>query len=153
MRVGFPSHFSIAGLFNMFESNPDFKEYTKNSKDFCKLLLQSCGLKLNQFKLGNTQIFFRSGKLALLTESLKDEPKIIKQRLDKHILLRRKFKAAVLVARFCVKGRCTQPNNLVNENHPEVVIPRKKRKFNKDKQHIQPASTTSTGSMVFLKSE
>lgn len=161
MRVGFPSHFSIARLFDMFESNSDFKEYTKNPKDFCKLLLQSCGLKLNQFKLGNTQIFFRSGKLMLLSEKLKDEPKIIKERLDKHIYLRRKFKAVILAARLCVKGRCIQPNNLVNEIHPEnasektkTVIPQKKLKLSKSsskgRQQIEPVSTGTTGSMVFL---
>lgn len=108
MRVGFPSHLSIAELYNMFKDNVEFETYISNSnpKDFCNLLVRTCGLKWQHFKLGNTQIFFRSGKLELLSEKLKEDPKIIKQRIDKRLKLRKRFKLAILVARICVKGRC-----------------------------------------------
>lgn len=155
MRVGFPSHFSIAEIFNMFKENLEFKDYiSTHPRNFCNLLLQSCGLKWKDFKLGNTQIFFRSGKFELLSEKLKEDSKLIKQGLDKQktlkLKLRKKFKAAILAtiisARLCVKSRCEKSNDISIEMQPEqtVGIPKKKIRLSKLSQRTSNSASTST---------
>lgn len=134
MRIGFPSHISITKLFDMFKLKLEFESYTTYSpKYFCSILIRSCGLKWTDFKLGNTQIFFRRGKLDILSEKIKEDAIIIKKRLDKLKLLRRKLKAAIIFARFCVIGKERRKilNNTINEVQPQEHIPRKKFKQNK----------------------
>lgn len=150
MRIGFPSHMSIADLFNKFKSNSEFEDHTSiNPKDFCNLLLRSCGLKWKDFKLGNTQICFRSGKLEMFSEKLKEDSKVIKPRLDKVKLLRKKLKVAIIFARFCAisKGLRKKLIDLVNEMQPEeqVDIPRKKVKLNKTSNQLMTAITQTEG--------
>lgn len=156
MRVGFPSHLSIAELFNSFKENLELKDHTKNQKDFCQLLLLSCGLKWNHFKLGNTQIFLRSGKLELLSVKIKEDIRTIKQRLDKHILLRKKFKASILAARFCVglcaKSRRDRSKDFVNEIHPVEAVPRKKIRLNRTSQ-LEANSTENKGTILVSKTK
>lgn len=137
MRAGYPSHWCIAELFNKFEKNPEFKDYTStNPKDFCHLLLQSCGLKWKDYKLGHSQIFFRTGKFELLYEQLKEDTEIIKQRLMK-LRLRKKFRAAILATiisiRLCIKARCEKSNAFLNEMQTEEIVdmPRKRIKLSR----------------------
>lgn len=138
MKIGFPSHMSITNLFDMFKSKPEFSECINlnQKQQFCNLLLRSCGLKVNNFKFGNTQIFFRKGKLDVLTEKLKDDPHVIKTRLDKTKVLLSKWRLAIIISRFCAIGkkrriennktnaRTTDARNAVNE----IEVPRKKTK-------------------------
>lgn len=132
MKIGFPSNMSISNLFNNIMSKSQFMKYTSFSpKEFCNILLRSCSLKWTEFKLGNTQIFFRNGKLEILSEKLREDPKVIIQRLDKLMLLRRKLKTAILVAiissRFLgfVKGHCEEQVYVnINEEQLEVPVPR-----------------------------
>lgn len=149
MKIGFPSHMSISNLFDMFKSNTEFTDYTsKNPKEFCKILLRSCGFNWKDFKLVNTQIFFRSGKLETLSKKLEENPKILKQRLDKLKILRKKFKMAIISARFCVigKGRCKNSIDFLNKVQPEEAnIPRKKIKLNKKSSQLLPYSEQTEG--------
>lgn len=152
MRVGFPCHMSIADLFNTFKSNLKFEGYcSTNPKKISNILLRSCGLKWKDFKLGNTQIFFRSGKLEILSEKLKEDSQLIIQRLEKLKLLRKKLKVAIIFARFCTmsKRRCKEQINIVNEMQTEAQtdIPRKKVKLDKKSGQIMPIFMRTEGNV------
>lgn len=152
MRIGFPSHISIVTLFNMFKSKSEFTEYThKNPKEFCNMLIRSCGLMWKDFKLGNTQIFFRSEKLEILSEKLKEDAEVIKYRLEKCKLLRKKFRAAIIFARSCAifhakfsaisQRHRKRPTDLPNE--VQMNEPKKKKLTRKpNKYHTQPNPIT-----------
>lgn len=145
MRIGFPTHMSIADIID--KSKSVFENYTStNPKDFCNVLLRSCNLKWKDFKLGHTQVFFRSGKWELFSAKLKDDTEVIKQRIDKLKLLRKKLKVAIVFARFCVIGKSLNKKSVVviNETQPEeqVDIPRKKMKL--EKQCKKVSSTAHT---------
>lgn len=151
MKIGFPSHMTIEELINMFKLNSDFMDYTtKSPKEFCNMLLRSCGLLWKEFKLGNTQIFFRKGKLELFSERLKDGPKTIKQRLDKQKRLRNKFKIAIFKVIMNVqhKKMLVKQNDLRNEkksNEKKSAFktgPRKKMKLSPTPN--QPTQSMST---------
>lgn len=136
MKAGFPSHLSIAEVLNKFKSCSEFQHVSyKNQKDFCTILLRACCLKWIDFKLGNTQIFFRKGKIQKFYEKLKQDPKKIKEHIDQLILLRKKFRVAIIFARFCAIGIvCRKKSNeLMNEVQSEehVDIPAKKFTPNK----------------------
>lgn len=149
MRLGFPSHMSIAEPLNMFKSNSEFEVYTHtNKKQFCTILLRACYLKWTDFKLGNTQIFFRKNKIDFFSEKLKEDPIKIKERIDQLILLRKKLKVAIMFARFYAiicKGRRKESNDCVNEIQSEehVIIPRKKMRLNKNSSQSRPSSGPS----------
>lgn len=149
MRIGFPSHMSIEELFNMFKSNVEFEKYTfPNSKEFCNQLLRSCGLKWKDFKLGNTQVFFRTGKLEILSGKINNDMKIIKRHIEKLKLLRKKLKKAIIVARFCVIGRGHRKKGIElanDERHEEQINnPGKKRKLNKKSSRLAQTLTEHT---------
>ncbi|XP_031627793.1 myosin heavy chain 95F-like [Contarinia nasturtii] len=133
MRIGFPNFISIADLFIKVKSNLEFEDYANtNPKEFCNLLIRSCGLLWKDFKIGNTKIFFRCKKLDLLTEKLNDEPSKIKYQMDKLRLLRKKWKIAIIFTRFCVLGKSRSEKLIGLVQSEEVVdIPRKKIKLNK----------------------
>lgn len=103
MRTGFPSHMNIDDLINQFKQNQEFSnDASRNQKKVCGILLRSCGLKWNEFRISNTHVFFRDGKLDIVTEKLKDELQIIINRYKKFKLLRAKWQIIILyVRRFC----------------------------------------------------
>lgn len=103
MRTGYPSHINIDYLLDRFKQNMDFSKYvTKNQKEFCETLLRSCGLKWKDFRIGNKNVFFRNGKVDLLTESLKQDSKAIFNRYMRLKLVRAKWLFSImLVIRYC----------------------------------------------------
>lgn len=104
VKTGYPSHMSIADLCQKFVSKKGFKEYIcNNQKDFCSILLRACGLQWNYFKIGNTKVFFRDGKIELLTEKLESDADQILFRINKLKMLRSKFYFAILIARIAAR--------------------------------------------------
>lgn len=110
MRTGFPSHLDISDLLKMFDKNLNyFNNIFDSQKVICSEIMRSCGLKWKHFKLGNTKIFFRNGKLDLLSEKLKGDSTFIINRHKKLKILRTKWRIAIIVARLC-SIRKVQPN-------------------------------------------
>lgn len=113
---------SIADLCRKFVSKKGFKAYIcNNQKDFCSILLRACRLQWNYFKIGNTKVFFRDGKIELLTEKLESDADQILFRINKLKMLRSKFYFAILIARiavrFLVMGKRSQINVETNVEH------------------------------------
>lgn len=149
MKAGFPSHMSIAEVLNMFKSSSEFQHVSyENQKFFCTILLRACCLKWIDFKLGNTQIFFRKGKIQKFYEKLKQDPKRIKVHIDQLIQLRKKLRVAIIIARFCAVGivHRKKSNDLMNQVQPKehVDIPAKKNTPDK-KSSKKIAQTASEG--------
>lgn len=119
MQTGFPSHMKIADIFTVIKQNLDMYKYAcKNQKQFCNALLRSCGLKWRDFKIGSSKVFFRNGKLDMLTEKLKDDFPIIIDRFNKIKLLRIKWKVAIMVSIFCTIGKLKGTVATTIENYP-----------------------------------
>lgn len=94
----------------MFNKNPHYSNKIFDSqKVVCSEIIRSCGLKWKDFKLGNTKIFFRNGKLDLISEKLKGDLTLIIDRHKKLKILRTKWRIAITVARLC-SIRKVQPN-------------------------------------------
>lgn len=87
-------------LLQRFKQNLEFPQYFDGQKEFCALLLRSCGLKWNDFRLGNKFIFFRNGKNDKLNEKLRGDSKIIINQCKKIILIRSKWRIMLIAARF-----------------------------------------------------
>lgn len=102
MRTGFPSYLDIADIFDLFKQSLEQSEHTLiNRKYICSELIRACGLRWKDFKLGNTKIFFRNGKLDVLTEKLKGDLNFIINRHKKLKLLRAKWRIVIIVTRLC----------------------------------------------------
>lgn len=107
MRTGYPTHMNIDDLFKDFKLN--FQEFFKlayiNQKEFYCLLIRSCGLKWNDFRLGNRIVFFRNGKANMLTDKLKDDCQLIINRYQSLVSLRAKWRIILIATRFCTIGK------------------------------------------------
>lgn len=169
IKTGFPTNMSIEDLFNKFQSNGDFHEHTCiNQKEFCSRLLRACYLKRKDFEIGNAKIFFRTGKIEILAEKLKSDPKEILFRLNKLKLLRSKLNFAILVAKVAARylsiGKSLRKSSQTDAElcveyatkHPgEIQLSeckigkRKKMKF--DTQPVQHYSSSKLGIIgIFL---
>lgn len=101
MRIGFPAHLDIPDLFKMLNSKQYFNEQIGSQKVICAEIMRSCGLEWKDFKLGNTKIFFRRGKLDLISEKLNGDLTLIINQHKKLKILRKKWRIALIVSRFC----------------------------------------------------
>lgn len=103
MRVGFPCHMNTDDLLNRFKLNPELPKNGQNADDqkgFCSILLRSCGLNWNDFRLGNKTIYFRNGKIDKLNGKLKDDLRNIINQYKEIILIRSKWRILLIAARF-----------------------------------------------------
>lgn len=101
MRTGFPSHMNIDDLLNQLNLNLEFSQYaSKYQKEFCGILLRSCGLKWKDFRLGNKNVFFRNGKMDKLIEKLKGDLEVIINRCKELKLMRAKWRIMLIATRF-----------------------------------------------------
>lgn len=101
MKTGFPSQMEISKIFDKFKQNQDQCESTNNRKQVCSELLRSCGLNWPDFKVGNTKIFFRNGKLDILSEKLNGDLELIINRHRKLKMVRAKWRILIIVTRLC----------------------------------------------------
>lgn len=117
MQTGFPSHMNIADMFTVFKQNLEMYEYaSKNQKEICNALLRSCDLDWRDFKIGSSKVFFRNGKLDILTEKLKDDFQNIIDRLNKIKRLRTKWKIAfAMILGSIAKLKRTVAASIVND--------------------------------------
>lgn len=135
MRIGYPDQINIDELLNRFKESSELSSHiTKNQKHFFNTLLRSCGLRFMDFRIGNTNIFFRNGKINLLMEKINDDVDIIMNRYMRLKFLRNKWRVTVIgiilarmiVAKFCPKRRSNDCsihlplNSTVNENTVKV---------------------------------
>lgn len=96
MRIGFPSHMDINDFFDIFKQYPVYCEATSNvRKDICQELLRACGLRWKDFRIGNTNIFFRNGKRDVITENLDGD-------IEKIVMRRKKLKFLRFKLRFII---------------------------------------------------
>lgn len=121
MKTGFPSHMAINDLLDLFKQNAEYCGHTLNDrKEICSELIRACGLKWRDFKLGNTKIFFRDGKLDILTEKLKCDLSLVIERHKKLKYLREKWRTIATRLYSIWKTRSIQNHSIIiTENAAE----------------------------------
>lgn len=149
MKTGYPSHMSIADLSNSINSTHSHI----NIKEFCILLLRACSLKWSDFKVGNSQIFFRKDKIEMCLAKLRNS-KEVQERIDLLITLRKRFKKAIKCALGCARfytviGKRSRENDMELDMESEAT-PRKKIRRNKNCAQSLPTATEVTADFVNL---
>lgn len=140
LNIGFPSQLAICELYEMFGEH--FKHFQYNNvckKKFCETLLLSNGLKKNEFRFGNTKIFFRAGKLDVVERKFRDDVNIIINRYEKHLLLRSKLRVSFIVARFLSIFKKVATKLEISESFD---VPLKKVKLCKQSQQLMERITS-----------
>lgn len=143
----------IDDILSQFKQNQVFSEYaSKNQKNCCGTLIRSCSLKWNDYRFGNTNVFFRNGKFEILANKLKDDLQVIINRFKGLEMLRAKWRIVIIAARFCTIGRryktaaCIANQFVIPSLAPRVGPSAsknsKKRKI--DKKIAECSSTKST---------
>lgn len=159
MKTGFPNHMDVEDLFNSFKTNKDFDENTyANKKKYCSMLLRSCQLKRIDFQIANSKIFFRNGKLEILTEALKKPTNDILLRFNKLKVARSKWNIALIATRFVSMGKKIQCDadftvediglNKNEFNGKDIDVKKKlkkKRKLDTQKDHHNSTSKKQMG--------
>ncbi|WKX91079.1 hypothetical protein Q1695_009708 [Nippostrongylus brasiliensis] len=74
MQKGFPSRTSFADLYDMYQSQLPADLARLDPRLFCKCLFHALGLNNDDFKFGQTKVFFRPGKFAEFDELLRQDP-------------------------------------------------------------------------------
>lgn len=132
MRIGFPTNMEISDVLDKFEKSLNYCESNYNRKTICSELIRSCGLRWKDFKLGNTKVFFRNGKIDVVSEKLEGDLQLIINQQKKLKKARSTWRFAIIISRLCSfrKHRRTQDiplavnarENLIDEVSPSINI-------------------------------
>lgn len=117
MRSGYPVHMKIEDLLNQCKKMLKLSKSVENQKEFCSTILRSCGLRWKDFRIGNRNVFFRSEKMDIITENMKDEVKVQSQFMRLNFI-RAKWRIMRIVVRFCFKPRIANYPIIASVNLP-----------------------------------
>ncbi|RWS30216.1 unconventional myosin-VI-like protein, partial [Leptotrombidium deliense] len=74
MQQGYPSRALFVDLYNMYKQYLSSKLSSLDPRMFCKILFKALGLNENDFRFGNTKVFFRPGKFAEFDQIMRSDP-------------------------------------------------------------------------------
>lgn len=110
MQFGFPSKVQISVLSSKMESFLEPRHISLGIDVCCRILLLGIGFKVNDFKIGKTEVLIRPGKTNLF-DKLHDEIRYSKQKLEKKFQTSyTAFMQRVLIIRFQFLGKSKYPS-------------------------------------------